>query len=183
MIWDSHSGTAEESSLLGCNVFSLHTHPTTQCHILEDLNLQGLMMSGKLKYLYFILFIPCILLQSLYPPTNALNKIQSLKLLHLWALGCHLQGLIKQRNISPTRWSRYYIARISQKQEYYPASLQSAFDLMSYPGESSNLVCGWLLRKSDDNSKIFVEKKNKLLRNYKYLLLIKEVNNTSVILS
>jgi hypothetical protein len=78
MIWDPDSGNAEESSLLGCNIVLLHTHPTTQCHIPEDLNLQGKMRSGKLKYLYFILFIPCItvFLQSVYLPTNALDKIQ-----------------------------------------------------------------------------------------------------------
>jgi len=35
--------------LLKNPVFWLHTHPTTQCHIPEDLNLQVLMTSGTMK--------------------------------------------------------------------------------------------------------------------------------------
>ena len=46
------------------------------------------------KYLlpFFTLFIPCMFLQSIYQPTNAINKIQfitRIKLLHVSATGCH----------------------------------------------------------------------------------------------
>jgi hypothetical protein len=42
---------------------------------------------------------------TIYPSTNALNKIQfitNIKLLHVSALGSNPQGVIKERNISPT---------------------------------------------------------------------------------
>jgi hypothetical protein len=50
---------------------------------------------------------------SIYTPINALNKIQFikvLKLLYILALDCHLQGVIEQRNVSPTCLPRYYSA-------------------------------------------------------------------------
>lgn len=49
----------------------------------------------------------------IYTPTNALNKIQFLKvlkLLYILALDCHHKGVTEQRNVSPTCLSRYYTA-------------------------------------------------------------------------
>jgi hypothetical protein len=49
----------------------------------------------SLHLAHFTLLISCIFLQPIYQPTNALNKIQfmtSMKLLHVSAQGCHLQG-------------------------------------------------------------------------------------------
>ena len=50
----------------------------------------------------------CIFSQSVNAPTDALDELkytsqQALKLLRVSALGCHLQGVLEQRNISPNR--------------------------------------------------------------------------------
>jgi hypothetical protein len=55
---------------------------------------------------FFILFIPCIFLQSNHQPTYALNKIHSeaiIKFLHVSIPGCHHQGDIQNKGvIKPT---------------------------------------------------------------------------------
>jgi len=50
-----------------------------------------------LKFIVIVMsLIPCIFLQLIHQPTNELNKTQfmtDIKFLHVWAPGCHPQGV------------------------------------------------------------------------------------------
>jgi hypothetical protein len=47
-------------------------------------------------------------------------------------------------------FEKEHTSQTSQKHANYPASLQSPFALISYTGERSCMVCGTLVRKSDE---------------------------------